>query len=207
MKKINIYLIRHAETNNKKMIYGHTDFHISEEGKKDTEKLALNPIWKEIEEVYITPLVRSQETADILFNKNIPRYIVPKLAEINFGDFEKTEIDEKVLNHEIYKKWLTEPETLTLPNGDNILKHAIEAKEALYKIIENTNCKNIAIISHGFTLKLLLSLLCNLDLKMFHKIEINFLGVSKISSKNGVIKVEYINSDLSNINKKINEVN
>ena len=32
MKKINIYLIRHAKTeaNNKKMIYGYTDFHISE---------------------------------------------------------------------------------------------------------------------------------------------------------------------------------
>ena len=69
-----VYLVRHAETemNNKGLVQGRTDTHISEKGVKEALKLKEKIKDKKIDICYVSPLIRTFETAlqDI---QSIPR--------------------------------------------------------------------------------------------------------------------------------------
>ena len=98
-----IYLIRHAKTagNALNRYIGCTDSPLCEEGIASAKAAGGDSALKS---VIVTPLMRTQQTARILF-PNAEQCIVSGLSEMDFGDFEDRSADDMV-NDAAYRAWV-----------------------------------------------------------------------------------------------------
>lgn len=194
---MNIYLIRHAQTTMNamgKVFSGSTDVSLSPSGIEYTTAIAGNPLLQTIEKVYITPLIRTKQTADILFPSQIPQIIIPEFAEVDFGDYEGKIRTATNQNDPVFYKWVNNPESLTFPNGENLLIHTKNAYDALKEILKNDTSKNIAIISHATTIRLLLSYILTGKISYFRNIPCDNCTFTMLNADNSNISVKYINA-------------
>lgn len=149
-------MVRHGFTNGnyKRQYVGVTDEPLSKKGKL----VLYQSIDKEIKIVYVSPMRRTRETAEILF-PNAQQIVVDGLREMNFGDFEMKNYEDLKENKE-YRKWVDSNCEGEIPNGekkcdftkrsckafDEAVKHAFEGKK-----------EKIAIVAHGGTIMSILS--------------------------------------------------
>lgn len=191
--KMIIYLIRHAQTvHNKKgkVFSGKSDVLLSDKGKEEAGNLKKSGILKDVKEIYITPLTRTRQTADILFPEEIPRHTVKELAEMDFGDYEGRILEEENTEDEVFSKWMNDPESLTFPKGDSFKDHAEEAFKALKDIAEKSNEDCIAVISHATTIRLIITQLLGKSLNTFREIPCENCSVTKVVYEKNVLSVE-----------------
>jgi alpha-ribazole phosphatase len=170
-----IFLIRHGQTewNNGGRYQGHSDIPLSEEGKVQAKKLSLflNNTGIHLQAVYASDLSRAQETAEIIA---APHQVKvenhPGFREINFGVWEGLNFKEiKNQYPDLAQRWLTSPEELTIPQGESFKCVQKRAKLALDEITQFHQGQNIAIVSHGGTLRALICELMEIPLqKMWH---------------------------------------
>ena len=143
-----IYFIRHGETNfNKEKRYqGSLDIPLSEEGKK---KLCRADF--EAEEVYVSTLKRSFETAEILF-PGAKKIRVQGLNEMNFGAFEGRTADE-MENDPAYRKWVEDYCESRCPGGESREEFNERVQKAVLDIVSRERDKEqIVILAHGGTI-------------------------------------------------------
>lgn len=151
-----ILLVRHGSTkgNLERQYIGTTDEPLSEEGKT-----VLNDgINNNIKTVYVSPMKRARETAEILF-PNAKQIVVDGFKEMNFGDFEGKNCEDLKDNKD-YRGWVDSNCEGEVPNGekksdfinrscrafDETVTHALTEKEEM-----------IAIVAHGGTIMSILS--------------------------------------------------
>lgn len=198
---MNIFLIRHAQTisNAKgKVFCGSTDAHVSEEGLLATYDVANSDVWSDIEHVYITPLVRTHETANVIFHPSVPKTIVKEFAEMNFGDYEGKYITDENKNEPSFYNWVNNPSRCEFPNGDNLVQHSKKAYDKLMEIIKENKHENIAIVSHSTTIRLILSLLITGNVDNFKSIPCDNSCVTLLTTnENNEVEIKYINSRLT----------
>lgn len=195
---MNIYLMRHAKTplNEKgKVFCGRTDVSISETGIQDTTLIKNNELWKSVNHVYLTPLRRTKETAEILFGKNFHYTIIKEFAEMDFGDYEGEMLTQDSEKDSVLFNWTHPDASLTFPNGDNLGKHAREAFETL-KELAKEDYKNILIVSHATTIRLILSLILTGDVRCFRKIPCDNGHITQLVADDQEIRVKSINISL-----------
>ena len=199
-----IYLMRHAQTVvNKKGKYfcSYTETELSEEGKNMCKALSNLDIWNDIDRIYITPLKRTHETAKlILNNRDIEMIQIDEFAELNFGDYEGKILTEENKDDPIFKQWLNDCNSLTFPNGENIVEHAEVCFSKLKEIAESNPGKNILIVSHSTTIRTLITKILNININTFRKIPCSNTSLTKLNYENGVFSVEYLNTPLNSIN-------
>ncbi len=194
---MNIYIIRHAQTtmNAKgKVFSGHTDVSLSEKGVESAFKMSHIPIIKEIEHVYITPLKRTKETAEIVFGTSMGKTVIPELAEMDFGDYEGRIMTSENENDPVFYNWVHHPELVEFPNGENLLNHAQKAYQAFVRIAESQKYNNIAIVSHATTIRLVLSILLTGGIECFRNIPCDNGCFSLVVKDNAKLKISYINA-------------
>ncbi len=112
-----IYLIRHAKTvgNALNRYIGSVDSPLCEEGIAAARAAGGDAMLKS---VIVTPLIRTQQTASILF-PNAKQHIVSGLREMDFGDFEDRSADDMV-NDAAYRAWVDGGCMDSCPNGESI---------------------------------------------------------------------------------------
>ena len=116
-----VYLIRHGKTPGnaeKRYIGRRTDEELSADGVKETEELlsSISILTQNISRVCSSPMKRSVQTANILFDKTNLQ-IIEKLMEIDFGVFEGKNYAE-LNGDEIYQKWIDSNGTMDIPRGE-----------------------------------------------------------------------------------------
>lgn len=145
-----IYLLRHGETdyNREKRYQGVSDIPLSETGRAELIKAGMEP-----SVVYISPFVRTRETAKILFPR--ARQIeIPELREMNFGDFEGRNYIE--MEHDAaYRAWVEGGCESRCPGGDED-KAAFCRRicDTFGKLVDDAllyNQKELVIVAHGGT--------------------------------------------------------
>ena len=146
-----IYLIRHGLTEaNKHFRYaGRTDVPLCAEGIAAAE--AVGGIC-EVKEVYVTPLIRTQQTARILFPEAEQR-IIPELQEMDFGDFEDRNAQE-MENDAAYRAWVDSDCLTPCPNGDSMDRFAERVCAGFTQCIEAHQEKGTpaVFVVHGGTI-------------------------------------------------------
>lgn len=195
-----IYLIRHGQTTMNalgKIFCGSTDVHLSEKGLLDTSRITNNECWKDIEHIYITPLIRTHETANAIFPPNIPRTIIKEFAEMDFGSYEGKFITEENKNELPFYNWTHNPSECEFPDGDNLLQHGQDAYNKLMEIIKKNEHENIVIVSHATTIRLILSLLITNSVDYFKNIPCDNSCVTLLTYNGNEIEIKYINSKLN----------
>lgn len=151
-----VLLLRHGKTDmnqNGRYQGRKTDIPLCAEG---IEELRCGGTLPKITRVYVSPLLRARQTAEICF-PNAEQIVVPDFSEMDFGSFEgKT---WKEMEHDPdYQAWL---ETLCrgkCPGGESMGEFVDRTAAAFLRVLEmEAGKERIVIAAHGGTVMALLS--------------------------------------------------
>ena len=162
-----LYLVRHGATQltAEDRFSGAANIYLSEEGRAQTERLALRLADDNISAIYASPLDRTMETATILAT---PHRLTPiqqeELREISHGHWEgmaRKEVEEKFRDE--YMAWEADPFTFAPDGGESGISVLARALPVIREIVVNHENKNIVVVSHKATIRLILSSLLGFD--------------------------------------------
>ena len=159
-EKTKVVLIRHGMTPGnlkKQYIGGRSDQPLSEEGAEALKELAESGIYPRAGRVYVSPMRRCSETADILFPYAL-QYVVEGLREMDFGVFEERSAAD-MENDPVYQAWVeTQCEGL-IPDGENKADFTDRCCEAFLQTMNGRpkDAKDAVFVIHGGTIMAILS--------------------------------------------------
>lgn len=185
-----IFLIRHCHPDySQEKKVGERNMSLSKVGLKQRRRLTEHLLKLDIDKIYVSGLVRAQETAFEYAAQTEKEVILDeRLDEIDWTDWHKLKyfnMSEKtrklrLKDHARLDKQLDKMQTV--------------ARRALADIFRRRKGKNIAIFSHGNFIKALLTGILNADVIGFLSLEIFQSSISKlVIDRDGYIKIAYIN--------------
>jgi len=148
---IKIAMIRHGKTygNTLGRYIGVTDEPLCEEGKKELEQRTMDTV----ELLFVSPLKRCLETADILY-PYAKQVKIPEFAECNFGEFENKNYQELKDNPK-YQEWIDSMATLAFPGGESPQQFKDRCIAGFDKMVDTCirrHYRNVAMVVHGGTI-------------------------------------------------------
>ena len=164
-----IYLIRHtqAEGNRYRIMQGHWDGDVTALGRQQIELLAERFRTVPVDAAYSSDLYRARLTAGAITRwKNLPLHTDARLREINVGPWE-TKFFGNVFHDdpERTELFLHDPERFTLPGAETFAEVGERAYAALLDIVRANPGRTVAIVSHGVTVRCLVSRITGISLK------------------------------------------
>ena len=161
---LHMILIRHGMTPGNQLgkYIGVTDEGLSEEGAEELRSMKKAGLWSEEapEKLYLSPLKRCRETAEILF-PGMTGMVVDNLAECNFGVFENKNYQE-LSDDPRYQAWLDSFCEDPIPGGESKALFQERNVRAFSEIVSDcmqNHIKNAAIVAHGGTIMSILDAL------------------------------------------------
>jgi broad specificity phosphatase PhoE len=158
-RSTHLFLIRHGETewNVEGRYQGQADPPLNERGIRQAYELGEKLAQVNLDLLYTSPLLRSEQTAEIISQKlAIPIYKDERLMEINQGDWQtrlRSEIEE--LYPDLFKRWETEPWEVTPPGGENLEQVGQRVFAAIDELLQNHTGERIGIVSHRIPIALI----------------------------------------------------
>jgi broad specificity phosphatase PhoE len=162
-----VFLIRHGATilTAEDRFAGATDVPLSDEGRRQAQRLSLRLKNEQIAAVYASTMNRTQETARILAE---PHGLEVRqregLREISHGHWEqmtRKEVEEQF--PEEVSEWDKDPYTFAPAGGESGLAVTARALPALIELVRLHPEQNVVVVSHKATIRLLLSSLFGFD--------------------------------------------
>ena len=162
-----LFLIRHGATQltAEDRFSGAENVYLSEEGHAQAERLALRLADDHIAAVYASPLDRTMETARVIAEPHqLP--VTPRegLQEISHGHWEgmsRKEVEAQF--PEEYASWESDPFTFAPLGGESGISVLARALPVVREIVVSHTDKNIVVVSHKATIRLILSSLLGFD--------------------------------------------
>ncbi len=148
---LKIWLIRHGMTegNRLKRYIGTTDEPLCQEGEAFLKKLT----YPKQEAVYVSPLLRCRQSAEILFPGQ--RYhILDELSECDFGEFENKNYQELSGNAN-YQAWVDSNGTLPFPGGESreaFIRRSLRGFDLSVAGCLRQKAETAAVVAHGGTI-------------------------------------------------------
>src|SRR5947199_6382969 len=162
-----VFMVRHGATvmSAEDRFAGATDVALSDEGREQTRRLAERLSHERIAAVYASPLGRTVETARILAAPhNLKVQTRDGFREISHGRWEqmtRREVEKEF--PEEAAEWEKDPYTFAPVGGESGLAVTARALPALIELVREHRGKNILVVSHKATIRLLLSSLLGFD--------------------------------------------
>jgi len=167
---MHLILIRHGETvwNETRKFQGFSDIELSAKGKSQARSLAKSLAGETLTAIYTSPLLRARQTAEqIARYHDCPVIIDERLKELNQGQLEGLTIEDLKRGYpEFLKKWIQEPASTQLPQGESLEDLEQRAWVAVEQIIKEYPKGRVAVVAHSFVN---LTILCRvLDIPLGH---------------------------------------
>ncbi len=162
-----LYLVRHGATplTAEDRFSGAANVFLSDEGRAQVERLSLRLADDDISAIYCSPLDRTMETATILARPHkltpIPR---DGLQEISHGHWEglsRKEVEQQFTDE--YTAWESDPFTFAPVEGESGISVLARALPVIREIVVHHKDKNVLVVSHKATLRLVISSLLGFD--------------------------------------------
>lgn len=152
MKSYRIKIIRHGmtEANTDGRYIGITDVPLSAEGVKQLYDKADRLEYGSVQKVYVSPLKRCRQTADILFHDAFTVEL-GLLAEMDFGDFENKTVEE-LKDDPAYAQWIRGGLDNPPPNGESardVVNRCFEALNIIISDMMYEGFTSAAIVTHS----------------------------------------------------------
>lgn len=196
---MNIYLVRHGETeeNKNRNYYGKMDVSLNKNGIDQSKKVGKLLENIKFNKVYVSNRKRAKDTASIILGKNklsltqecsIDNLLKEdsRINELNFGEFEgKTYEEIGKLYPEEQKLWEIDWKNFTPPSGESAVDFFLKVKSFM-KSIKKQPEGNYLIVTHGGVIRMIYAYLLKEDMDFYWS----------FSSRNGditLIKYEYEN--------------
>ena len=195
-----IYLIRHAqaEGNRYHMMQGHWDGGVTALGRRQIEALAERFRALPTDAVYASDLYRAVVTADAVARwRGLPVERVKALREINVGPWEgKFFGDLKHSTPEAIERFLHDPDHWALEGAETYADVTARAMPALEEIARANEGRRVAVVSHGITIRCLLSQILGITLQQTRQLPIaGNTAVSLLRWEDGRFFAEYVSDD------------
>ena len=186
-----IFLIRHTSVGVQKGIcYGKSDVALSHTATEEIENTTQR-LFKHCDiskaNVWSSPAIRClQLTQNITDNFQTEE----RLWEMNFGDWEMQEW--VTIKREHTDPWMADFVNINTPNGESFLDLYNRANGFLDEIITQ-NYEQVVLVNHSATIRSIICRALDLNLKNAFRMEIDYGSISKITYKNGLWSVKFIN--------------
>ncbi len=156
-----IYLIRHtqSEGNRYRIMQGHWDGDVTRLGRQEIELLAARFQGVHVDAVYSSDLYRARETAAAITRRaDLPLNIDRRLREINVGPWE-ARFFGNVFHEEPERArlFVRDPDRFTLEGAETYAQVGERAMAALREIAARHPAQTVAVVSHGVTIRCLVS--------------------------------------------------
>ena len=193
-----IYLIRHtqAEGNLYRVMQGHWDGGVTALGLRQIDLLAERFKNIHIDALYSSDLYRARMTATAISRwHDLPIQTEPLLREINVGPWEtRFFADVAYEQPEKMQGFIADQEHWQLDGAETYSQVRERAYSILTRIAGENDGKTIAVVSHGVTIRCLLSRVTGYSLDDTEHIPLCAnTAVNKLRYENGRFTVEYIN--------------
>lgn len=151
-------MIRHGKTpgNLLKQYIGRTDQPLAQEGVDELKAIASSEDFRNmlhpetVEMIYVSPLLRTQETAAILF-PHAKQTVIEDLREMDFGIFEEKNYKD-LENSQEYSAWLETQCESKVPDGEDKASFSKRSCEAFLQCLENSKDESVYFLVHGGTI-------------------------------------------------------
>ena len=152
MKTYTLYLFRHGLTkgNLNAQYIGHTDYPLTTLGIEQLKDIKAKHHYPKVEAVFVSPLKRAMQSADILFPKN-NKIVINNFIEYNFGEFEELTADD-LKDNEDFQNWLHGDMYTRPPFGESNAEFVQRVCEAFEKVVNGCVSEGItdfAIVTHA----------------------------------------------------------
>jgi broad specificity phosphatase PhoE len=167
MTTTRLFLVRHGATtlSAEDRFAGATDVDLSAEGRSQAERLGRRLADEQIVEAYCSPLRRTVDTANLIAG---PHGLTPVrrdgLREIDHGRWEglsRAEVEQRF--PEEYTAWEADPFTFAPQGGECGLDVMARALPVIREIVLAHDGRNVLVVSHKATLRLVISSLLGFD--------------------------------------------
>ena len=142
MKTYTLYLFRHGITkgNINAQYIGHTDYPLTTDGIESLKKIKGKYHYPEVDAVFVSPLKRALQSADIMFPKN-NKIVIDNFIEYNFGEFEECTAED-LKDNEDFKNWLHGDIYSAPPYGESNAEFAQRICDSFGKWTQDTDTKS-----------------------------------------------------------------
>lgn len=139
--------------------YGKLDVALSDDGRKQIARTAVNLKELKLTTVYSSPRVRAAESARIIAElQDLQIEISNQFAEIDFGDFEN--LDYATVQKrfpDVYEQWMKTPTTVEFPNGESFTQMQKRVLQKINELRISHQGKAFAVVSHGGVNRIILA--------------------------------------------------
>jgi broad specificity phosphatase PhoE len=190
-----LILIRHGETlwNKEGRIQGTSDIELSTVGIEQARLLALSLKDQPIGAIHASPLKRALQTAEIInefHRKEIQTH--QDLMEMDQGDFEGFSFKELMAcEKEFLNKWIADPASVQMPNGESLAQLQERAWRALETIISKE--ENALVVAHNFTIAAILCRIRKISLSEFRSTCVGTASKTIVLLQDGEAVIEALN--------------
>lgn len=164
-----VIFIRHGQTewNVTGRYQGQSDVKLTEEGKKQAEKLADNFPVAKVDAIYASDLCRAMVTAETIAKKfGLKVQAEPAFRELSFGDWEGLTYQQIVDKwEEAMANFLQHPDILEIPGGESFPAVQQRAMKRLNELIEKHDGQTIVVVAHGAVLRTMLTAALHMPLQ------------------------------------------
>jgi len=186
---VQIILIRHGETdwNTEQVFRGKIDVPLNQTGLAQARAVRDALAESAIDALYASPLARAFETARVLAEgRGLAVGAEEGLIDVDFGLWQGL-TKEKVKKDcpDLYSTWLTDPELVTFPRGETLLKVQQRAMAALERAMDGNPGKTIALVSHRVVTKVILCGVLGLDLSRFWRVKQDTCAINRFEHDAG----------------------
>ena len=190
-----LILIRHGETlwNKEGRIQGTSDIELSTVGIEQARLLALSLKDQPLGAIHASPLKRALQTAEIInefHRKEIQTH--QDLMEMDQGDFEGFSFKELMARQkEFLNKWIADPASVQMPNGESLAQLQERAWRALETIISKE--ENALVVAHNFTIAAILCRIRKISLSEFRSTCVGTASKTIVLLQDGEAVIEALN--------------
>ena len=186
---MNIYFLRHGQTETPGTYTGSTDVALSTSGRNQVQTIAPLVRAIEIDACFCSPMLRCRSTFEIL-DLNSQCIVDDALKEIDFGTWEGksfTQVYDE--DRETMETWFEQKERFSFPSGESIHSFGCRVTRWVEKL-RCTSYANVLVVSHAGVIRYAIGRLLNLDQGIADQFEIveGCLSLVNIADDYGVLK-------------------
>ena len=195
-----IYLIRHtqAEGNRYRMMQGFWDGEVTDLGRRQARALGRRFAEYPLDAVYSSDLSRAMLTAEAAASgRGLPVQQRQALRELNIGPWEQQFFGNLSYEYpELTECFLHDSENWVLPGAETFPQVRERALRELRQIAAENDGKTVAVVSHGVTIRCILSGITGIPLSDTERLPIcKNTAVTKLCWADGKFTIEYLNDD------------
>ncbi|MDR2909042.1 MAG: histidine phosphatase family protein [Oscillospiraceae bacterium] len=147
-----IHLLRTGSTNANpwKRYVGQSDIPLCDKGRESLRQLRGEFTYPPVSAVYVSPLSRCSQTAEILYPGYSP-IVVEDIKDMNLGAFEGKTFDE-LRGDEAFARWLADSFRNTPPGGEEaeaFTARAVKAFDGIVRDMMEKHTESAAVVTHG----------------------------------------------------------